>query len=43
MQRAVETDSRVDFVKLGNYLRVEREARSTRPDELSRATRIPKQ
>ncbi len=43
MQRAVETDSRVDFVKLGNYLRVEREARSTTLDELSRATRIPKQ
>ncbi len=43
MQRAVETDSRVDFVKLGNYLRGEREARSMTLCELSRTTRIPKQ
>ncbi len=43
MERAVETDSRVDFVQLGNYLRIEREARSMTLDELSRTTRIPRQ
>ncbi len=43
MERAVETDSRIDFVQLGNYLRIEREARSMSLDELSRTTRIPRQ
>ena len=43
MLRAVETDSRVEFVQLGTYLRAEREARSISLDELSRTTRIPRQ